>query len=132
MQAAVFRGLGDLRIESVPVPSIRSGELLRRGRFLQIADKRCAENSHRQHPDAANRIQRERAAARTLLGSQAENGRPEKSFADAVKGRGGENGEHSRAGSFGQRKQSERGERGTRREQSERRQFVDERSGAET
>ena len=74
---------------------IRGGQLFGRRRFLQIADERCAENSHGEHSDSAHRVQGERAAARTLFGSQTENGRPEKSFADAVKCRGGEDGEHS-------------------------------------
>src|SRR5450759_4366191 len=111
---------------------IRRRQFFRCRRFLQIAEKRLTKNADSQHADAAHRIQCECAAARTLFRSQAENRRPEKSFADAVECRGGKDGEHSRIAGFGKREKSKRGERGGSREQTERRKLVDERPGAET
>ena len=51
-------------------------QLLRGGGFLQSADEGKTQNADGQHPDAAHRVQGERAAFRALLGSEAEHRGP--------------------------------------------------------
>ena len=96
------------------------GQLLGGGGFLQIADERRTENADRQHADAANGVQRERAAFGTLFRGQAQNGRPEEGLAHAVEGGGGKDGVHARATGLGQRGEADGGNGGAGGEQADR------------
>ena len=58
--------------------------------FLHFADERAAEDADGQHADACDGIEGERAAFGGLFGDDAQHGRPEEGFADAVEGRGEE------------------------------------------